>query len=191
MKGPVQRFLRWRCPVQRCLRRRCPVQRCLRRRCPVQRCLRRRCPVQRCLRRRCPVQRCLRRRCPVQRCLRRRCPVQRCLRRRCPVQRCLFERAQFSGSGPGMGVTRHLACGWQGLPAHLSVGFRGPSWAAVPGLWVSSCTPGRGLVGHFWAAGLLPDLSGVLPFPPFPGRLWPFDTFGGVQVAPHFQTEPG
>ncbi|KAJ1178438.1 hypothetical protein NDU88_003684 [Pleurodeles waltl] len=105
-------------------------------------------------------------------------PVQRCFSWRGPVQRCFSRRPLFSG-----------AClvflgnqTWPILPAQspseLSVAR--PSCDGVLGPWVSSVTPGMGLVGPSWPARLLPDLSALLPLPSFAESLGPLPPFVDV-----------
>ncbi|KAJ1195259.1 hypothetical protein NDU88_004540 [Pleurodeles waltl] len=105
-------------------------------------------------------------------------PVQRCFSWRGPVQRCFSRRPLFSG-----------AClvflgnqTWPILPAQSpsDLSVAGPSCDGVLGPWVSSVTPGMGLVGPSWPARLLPDLSALLPLPSFAESLGPLRPFVDV-----------
>ncbi|KAJ1100614.1 hypothetical protein NDU88_005695 [Pleurodeles waltl] len=57
------------------------------------------------------------------------------------------------------------------------MGVVGSPGAAVP---VPPGAAAMGVVGSSWAAGLLPDLSNLLPLPSFVVGLWPLPPFGAV-----------
>ncbi|KAJ1104889.1 hypothetical protein NDU88_002297 [Pleurodeles waltl] len=116
---------------------------------------------------------------PVQRCFSRWGPVQRCLSWRGPVQQCFSQWPLFSGACPVFLGNQTCPILPAQSPSDLSVA--GPSCDGVLGPWVSSVTPGMGLVGPSWSARLLPDLSALLPLPSFAEALWPLPPF--VDVA--------
>ncbi|KAJ1153194.1 hypothetical protein NDU88_005956 [Pleurodeles waltl] len=70
-----------------------------------------------------------------------------------------------------------LLASWAGPPWAAAMGLVGSPGAAVP---VPPGAAAMGVVGSSWAAGLLPDLSNLLPLPSLVVGLWPFPPFGAV-----------
>ncbi|KAJ1140356.1 hypothetical protein NDU88_006711 [Pleurodeles waltl] len=88
--------------------------------------------------------------------------------------------ALFSGACPVIQGSQT----WPGLPAHSPSdrAVAGPFGDGVLGPWVSSLTPGIGLVGPFCSALLLADFSALLPFRSLDEALWalpPLDVVAG------------
>ncbi|KAJ1210320.1 hypothetical protein NDU88_005686 [Pleurodeles waltl] len=111
-----------------------------------------------------------------------------------------------------MDVTRHLTCGWRGLPAHLSGGLRGPPGLQYPACGCPPAHLGHGLRGppglQYRACGCPPAHLGWGWWGP-PGQLaccrtcraccpshpslyacGPFPPLVVCQVAPDFLPEP-